>query len=391
VVSVETKTAVVLGGSGIFGSRVARALAATPGIAVRIAARNVRRGTDLAEQIGASFMPCSVDEPRSLDACLADTHLLIDAAGRFQDRDYAVAERCIARGVHYLDLADGREFVCGIGQLDVAARAAGVFVGSGASSAPTNTWAMIAALAPEFSSIDAIHLALSPGNQNPRGAALIATILTYLGQPIRVWEGGAWRRHYGWGNRTRRAFPPKVGLREVFDCELPELELFPQAWGARTVTFQAGLEFTPFHWVLTVLAGLRRLHALPSLRRLAPIGLHVSLWFFDRGSKNGSIAAWVTGRDRNGAVIERRIALVTDDDGTAAPSAPAILLGRKLLLGPVPDPGARPCMGLLELDEIRAHLEPLGIWCARSDSDGVWRRLPPVGAESPPGGPRLGT
>src|SRR5439155_22648413 len=153
-----------------------------------------------------------------------------------QSRNYGVAERCITRGAHYLDLADGREFVCGIGSLDTAARAAGVFVGSGASSAPTTPWAMIAAVAPEFSSIEAIHLALSPGNQNPRGTAIVAAILNYLGQPIRIWEDGAWRRRYGYGHPTRRAFPPNDGVREVFDCDLPELELFPPAWGPRTVT-----------------------------------------------------------------------------------------------------------------------------------------------------------
>jgi hypothetical protein len=33
-------------------------------------------------------------------------------------------------------------------------------------------------------------------------------------------------------------------------------------------------------------------------------------------------------------------------------------------------------MGLLTLAEIRAHLEPLGIWCARSDASGQWSPPP---------------
>ena len=44
-------------------------------------------------------------------------HLLVDASGPFQaygsDR-YRVVEPCIARGIHYLDLADGADFVEGI-------------------------------------------------------------------------------------------------------------------------------------------------------------------------------------------------------------------------------------------------------------------------------------
>jgi hypothetical protein len=31
-------------------------------------------------------------------------------------------------------------------------------------------------------------------------------------------------------------------------------------------------------------------------------------------------------------------------------------------------------MGLLTLAELRAHLEQLGIWCARSDAEGRWTR-----------------
>jgi hypothetical protein len=102
----------------------------------------------------------------------------------------------------------------------------------------------------------------------------------------------------------------------------------------------------------------------------------VSLWFYPRGSKNGALSAWVRGRGPDGRALERKIALVTADDGPATPSAPAILLAKKLLLGAGIAVGARPTMGLLTLAEIRAHLEPLGIWCARSDENGRWSPPP---------------
>src|SRR5881628_23475 len=70
--------------------------------------------------------------PGRLPALEAD--LVIDAAGPFQGSSYAVPEACIAARIPYLDLADGRDFVCGIGALDQAARAAGVAIVAGASS-----------------------------------------------------------------------------------------------------------------------------------------------------------------------------------------------------------------------------------------------------------------
>jgi saccharopine dehydrogenase-like NADP-dependent oxidoreductase len=368
------KIVTVLGGTGIFGGRVARALAATAGLTLRVAARDSARGEAFAREIGARFVQVNLDDPGSLGAAIAGSALLIHAAGPFQGRDYAVARACIARGVHYLDLADAREFVTGIGALDAAARARGVFVGSGASSVPTITHALVADLAPGLDALEEIDLALSPGNQNPRGAATIGAVLGALGAPLRAWIDGAWRTRRGFGDRAVLEFPPAVGRRAVYNFAAPDLDLFPAAFGAHTVRFRAGLELPLFNGVLRALAALRSLHLVPPLGGLAPLALRVSMWFYAWGSKNGALAAWVRGRDPRGRAVERRVALVTADDGPATPSAPAILLARKLLLGEGIAAGARPTMGLLTLAELRAHLEPLGIRCVRSDAAGQWTR-----------------
>jgi len=177
----------------------------------------------------------------------------------------------------------------------------------------------------------------------------------------------------GWGDRVRAEFPAPVGWRDVYNCEVPDLDLFPTRFGARSVRFRAGLELGLFNRVLSALAALRRAHLVPSLRleTLSPLALRISLWFYPRGSKNGAIAVWARGRDRRGGAIARKIALVTDDDGPATPSAASILIARKLLLGSGIEPGARSCEGLLDLSELLAHLEPLGIWCARGDASGA--------------------
>jgi len=370
------KRVTVLGGGGIFGGRIARALAATPGVAVRITGRDARRGAALARELGVEFLRVDLTAPNATRAAVDGAALVIDAAGPFQRRDYALARAGIESGAHYLDLADAREFVTGISALDASARERGVFVGSGASSAPTITHALVAAVASDFAAIDELDLALSPGNQNPRGAATIGAVLGILGAPLRVWIDGAWRERRGWGDVAWLEFPPDVGRRRVHNCALPDLDLFPSLFGARTVRFRAGVELGPFNRVLSALALLRRFGLAPPLAPFAPLALRVSLWFYSRGSKNGSLAVWVRGRARDGRALERKVALVTAEDGPATPSAPAILLARKLLLGPGLPAGARPCAGLLDLEELLAHLEPLGIWCARGDDAGVWSAPP---------------
>ncbi|TAJ24882.1 MAG: NAD-dependent epimerase/dehydratase family protein, partial [Planctomycetota bacterium] len=250
----------VLGGTGIFGGRIARALAADRTLAVRVTGRDAAQGARRAAEAGAQFLALELGDARALERAIRESALVVHTAGPFQGRDYAVARACIAAGVHYLDLADAREFVTGIGALDAAARARGVFAGSGASSVPTVTHALATEVARDFAALDALEIALSPGNQNPRGAATVGAVLGQLGAAQRVWIDGAWQVRRGFGDRAVLEFPPLVGRRAVHNCAVPDLELFPAAFGARTVRFRAGVELGGFNRVLALIGALRRAH-----------------------------------------------------------------------------------------------------------------------------------
>ena len=364
----------VLGGSGIFGGRIAEALVRDPRCRVRIAGRNAKLGGNFAHRIGAEFRTGVLDDRDSLRRVIDGSFLVIHAAGPFQGSDYRVAELCLESGAHYLDLADARDFVAGIGRLDAEAQRRGLLITSGVSSTPAITSAMIAELAPEFRRIDEIQTALSPGNQNPRGASTIAAVLSYLGRTIRVWQDGRWVQRPGWGDVRRLAFPPPVGIRRVHNCDVPELELFPSVFAARTVRFSAGLELDLLNYLLSLCARPCRWFGL-DLTRHARLFLNVSLMLFPFGTTHGALAIWLRGRDPADRPIERRIAIVTDYDGPATPSAAAVVLARKVLDSGPPRAGALPCIGLLTLQEILADLRPLGIWCARGDESG-WKTSP---------------
>jgi hypothetical protein len=362
----------VIGGYGIFGGRVAQALACDRACKVLVLGRNAEIGGNFAHRIGAEFRHCDVDDRESLRQAVAGSFLVIHAAGPFQGADYRVAECCLEVGSHYLDLADAREFVTGIGRLGDEAQRRKLLVCSGVSSTPAITSALIDELAPEFRQIDEILTALSPGNQNSRGASTIAAVLSYLGQRIRVWQDGHWVERPGWGDVRRLDFPPPVGRRRVYNCDVPELELFPTRYGARTVRFAAGLELNLLNYLLSLCALPCRWFGF-DFSRHARLFLKLSLMLFPFGTTHGALAVWLRGVDSSGQAIERRIALVTGHDGPATPSSAAVVLARKILAGGPPLVGAFPCVGLLTLDELLHHLRPLGIWCARGDRSG-WNR-----------------
>jgi len=308
--------------------------------------------------------PLVLDAPRALGAALRDRRpdLMIHTAGPFQAQDYAVVELCIAAGIHYIDIADGRDFVANFTRLDAAARGAGVLVVSGASSVPALSAAAIDAHRADFAEIERIEIGLSPGNRAPRGPAVVAAFLGYCGRPIARWEQGAWRKVYGWHD-LRRGEIDGIGRRWLSACDVPDLVLFPARYpGVATVTFHAGLELAPLHLGLWLLAWLPRLgfgHGLSGL-----VGPALALGALTRwlGSDRGGMSVTLTGVDDRGRTLRRRWSLAAGaGDGPFVPATPSVLLAAKLARGALTARGARPCLDLFTLDEFRAEVADLDI------------------------------
>src|SRR5262249_48424177 len=157
---------------------------------------------------------------------------------------------CISAGCHYIDMADVRDYVVDIVGLDEAAREKNLLVCAGASTTPAITSALIAELRPLLADAHSIKVALNARNKNQAGVSTIATILGYVGCPIRVWQGGQWRSLPGWSAGEFIDFPPPVGRRRVQLCDVPDLALFPQLFAAQNVIFKAGLELTLFNYLI---------------------------------------------------------------------------------------------------------------------------------------------
>ena len=140
----------IVGGYGTFGGRIVELLENEPRLVLFIAGRSLDRARAYCETrdtAKARLVPTTFDRDGDLSAHLVPLrpHILVDASGPFQTYGqgrYRVIEACIAHGIHYLDLADGSDFVEGVHAFDPAARGAGVFVLSGVSSFPVLTAAI---------------------------------------------------------------------------------------------------------------------------------------------------------------------------------------------------------------------------------------------------------
>jgi saccharopine dehydrogenase-like NADP-dependent oxidoreductase len=359
-------TVLVLGGYGFFGARIAEGLAPNPRIRLLIAGRDRSRALQLAQSLGLpddhaiTLDAASPSFASTLRALRVDT--LIHTAGPFQGQDYKVAADAIAAGVNYVDLADGRDFVAGIGALDEAARKNGVMVVSGASSVPALSAAVVDAYAAAFQRLDSIRIGIGSGARAP-GLATVRGVFGYCGEPIRRLENGVWVNTYGWLDLTRYEFPAPVGRRWLGSCAVPDLELFPTRYkSVRTVTFHAGFASDVAHLFVWAMAGLVKAGLLPTLTPLArPLNV-LSGWLEPFISDKGAMFVELEGVGLDGQSTRRRWCIVADrNHGPYIPCGAAIALANKLADGVELDKGARPCVGLLTVEEYLVPLHALDI------------------------------
>src|SRR5437016_6021929 len=112
----------VLGGYGNFGLLIVKKLSQIPNVEVVVGGHNLKKAEAIAKRHGAQA--AHVD---STAQNLADhfrelrIKVIINTVGPFQGQNYHVAQSAIDAGVHYIDIADAREFVLGISKLDAAA------------------------------------------------------------------------------------------------------------------------------------------------------------------------------------------------------------------------------------------------------------------------------
>jgi saccharopine dehydrogenase-like NADP-dependent oxidoreductase len=358
-------TVLVLGGYGFFGQRISAALASTASVRVLVGGRDLGRANAAARAMGLPL-----EQAVALDAHdynLADilrrlqVDVLIHTAGPFQGQDYSVARAAIDARCHYIDLADGRQFVTGVSSLSALASGAGVMVISGASSVPALSSAVVDRYLARFERLESIRIGISSGARAP-GLATVKGVFSYGGKPIRSWENGVWVNAYGWLNLRRHRFPPPLGKRWLGSCDVPDLELFPQRYPTvRNVTFQAGFASDLGHLVVWSLAGLVKAEILTNMSTLASPLNRLSRWVEPIVSDKGGMFVTLEGEGKDGAPLRIGWNLIAEKNhGPHIPCGAAIALARKIGSGASLPRGAMPCVGLLTVEEF---LEPLRDLC----------------------------
>lgn len=372
------KRIVVIGGTGHFGARICRRLVGKNGPELVITSRTLENAQSFADELRSQFPEAPVLAARldhyspnlveELQALTPD--VVVHTAGPYQGQSYAVAEACIAMGSHYIDLADGREFVCGFDTLHDDAIERDVLLVTGASTLPGLSSVVIDSVRDRFQAIDSIRISIAPAHQTPRGRSTISAVLSYCGRPFPVLVDGRREMLYGWQDLTCQQYPA-LGNRLSGACDVPDLELFPDyIAGLQTITFHAALESRREQISLWLMAWLTRAKIVRNWEKLVP----AFQWIGDRligfGSDSGGMQISISGTGSNGVPKTLRWDLVARrNHGPEIPCTPASIVARKLIDGSVKKRGAIPCLGLFSMEDFELEVSDLDIAWTISEQD----------------------
>ena len=375
----QSKPAVILviGGTGVFGTRLVRRLLAEVGDAVIVAGRSVQKAETLCAQIGGTALALDRNDASAVAEALARLRpaIVIDAAGPFQhygDDPYRLARQTLEASAHYIDLADDRAFVLGITQLDALAKTMNRVALAGASSIPAISAAAADTLSDGLIDIAEVESAIIPGNRAPRGLSVIRAVLAQVGQTFDGWAGGQRVSIAGWSRPKR--FTARVGDQAIsrWACafDAPDYALFPARYGARDVRFFAGLELHALQfglWVGSHLVSAKWLRSLDSPLWIG-IAKRVATMTESFGTDVGAMVVSVRGRDAENQPRRRTWTLLAAAGaGPDVPTLPAFSIAKQIASGWTPKPGAGACIGAVSLSDIETALAPLTIETALTD------------------------
>jgi hypothetical protein len=335
---------IVFGGYGTFGAHVCRELARLA-VPLVVAGRDAARAEAFARSLGPGCrgLAADVSRPDSCRDALRGQAVAVNCAGPFGRFDATLLDACLDAGCHYADIADDRGYVRLVRGHGDRFRERGLTAAYGCSSLPAISGALAlfardgAAAAPERA-----RVTLFIGNDNPKGAAAVGSLLAGLGRPIAAPQGAL----RGFRDREVVPLPPPFGRRAVFNFDSPEYDLFPTLLGVRSVSVKVGFELRLATYSFALLALLGSGYG-PRTARLLELPGQAFRRF---GCSGGAVMTELFFPDGSA----RRAALAGRRDGQRMAALPCALVAGALAEGRVTVRGAATayeCLGAAELLE----------------------------------------
>jgi saccharopine dehydrogenase-like protein len=301
----------IVGGHGYFGRLLIEDLRANCSCQIVVGSRRPVRDERFVD----------LHDAASLERALEDINIAICAAGPYQKLPAILATLCIERGIHYIDLADDREFVETIRALPQA-REAHTAVCTGWSTVSALSGALTQIASSEMNHIDSVQIHMAPGNRGARQTGTITSLLNSVGKRFSVCRDGVWIDVIGWSEPRTFSFAAPIGKRQGYLVDVPDHAIFPDLFKARTVEFRAGSELAFLNRVLSLLRRTRH-----NWSNWASVFQRAAALFSGLGQNCGAIGVEVKGW------AHRRVSIIGESRGERLAVMPAAVMTSALLSG----------------------------------------------------------
>ena len=224
----------IYGSTGYTG-RLIVAEALRRGLRPTLAGRNALAVRTQAQPLGVEWRDARIDDPVALDAALAGATVVLHCAGPFAHTWRAMADACVRRGVHYLDITGEIAVFEGLARRDAEARTAGIMLLPGVGFDVVPSDCLAAHLARRLP--NAVHLSLGFRALGGASRGTLTTMVENLGMPGAIRRDGkivtvpqAWRSgriYFGDGKLRDASTSPWGDISTAFHSTgIPNIEVY---------------------------------------------------------------------------------------------------------------------------------------------------------------------
>ena len=376
---VHAPRVVVYGGDGFFGRLVIQDLLKHCDAHIVIASRRPKLKDFPSSSPRLTFVESDLNDYKSVLETVKGAQAAVCCVGPYQGLTLNLLYACIEKKVHYVDVADDRDFVERCYALRPEVERAGVMAFIGCSVVPGMSTLLCAYAQHRLPCVDKIRIFITPGTRHPRGAGSFLCLLSTVGIEFSIPIDGLPQKIKGWTGRERVEFPPPLGDRWVyFVVDIPDYFLQPLYFNTRTVDFKIGSEIDFLNRCLTVTRWLKELLGNPDWRWFTPVAQFVIHLASLLGTSRGGVMVEVSGSDATGKKRSLTLSVFAPVRGESIPAILPSVATQLILTGELKHSGIVPLPNWLQVGRLARELHKREVQLALKENDSdEWKLFGP--------------
>ncbi len=330
---------VVYGGDGFFGRLVVQDLLKYSTAKIVVASRHPKAITFHPFETRVHRVESDANDYASVLSTIEGANVLVSCVGPFQGQSLNLLRACIEKHVHYVDVADDRDFVMRCHQLAAQTKEAGITAFVGCSVVPGMSSLLTKYCLDEVPAVERTRTFISPGTKHPRGRGSFFCLLSTVGNEFLIPTGAGPKRIRGWTGRESVSFPPPMGNRWVyFVVDIADYFLQPIYFGIKTVEFKIGAELDILNRTLSGLRGLKKFLGFKNAGWLMPLSRVLVYATSLFGTSRGGVMVVVSGKNHQTS-REMCLSVFAEECGEVIPAILPSVATKMILEGDVASRG----------------------------------------------------